>query len=61
MTFNNDMKTLYECVHVNEVKELTAETYCPDCCTGLYDAMGMSLNVFRPKVANVLHNVFNKI
>lgn len=55
------MKTLYECVHVNEVKELTAETYCPDCCTGLYDAMGMSLNVFRPKVANVLHNVFNKI
>lgn len=51
VTFNNDVKALYECVHANEVQELTAETYRPDCCTALYDAMGMSLNALRPKVA----------
>lgn len=51
VTFNDEVKTVYECVQVNEVKELTAETYCPDCCTALYDAMGMSLNALRKKVA----------
>ncbi len=51
VTFNDDVKTIYECVPVNEVKELTAETYRPDCCTALYDAMGMSLNALRKKVA----------
>lgn len=53
VTFNDDVKTICECVSVNEVKELTAETYCPNCCTALYDAMGMSLNKLRPKVADV--------
>lgn len=51
VTFNNDVKTIYECVPVNEVQELNNETYEPSCCTALYDAMGMSLNVLRPKVA----------
>ncbi len=56
VTFNDDVKTIYECVPVNEVKELTAETYRPDCCsalhcTALYYAMGMSLNALRKKVA----------
>ena len=51
VTFNDDVKTVYECVPVDEVTELTAETYRPDCCTALYDAMGMSLNALRPKVA----------
>ena len=36
---------------VKEVEELTAETYRPNCCTALYDAMGISLNTLRPKVA----------
>ena len=49
--FNDDVKTIYECVPVNEVKELTAETYRPNCCTALYDAMGISLNALRKKVA----------
>ena len=40
VTFNDDAKTIYECVPVNEVVELTAETYQPDCCTALYDVMG---------------------
>ena len=50
ITFNDDVKTVYECVPVNGVKELTAETYQPDCCTALYDAMGISLNALRKKV-----------
>lgn len=53
VTFNDDVKSIYECVPVNEVKELTAESYCPDCCTALYDAMGMSLNALRKSVADV--------
>ena len=51
VTFNDDVKTIYECVPVDEVKELTAENYQPDCCTALYDAMGISLNALRKKVA----------
>ena len=51
VTFNDDVKTVYECVPVDEIKELTAETYQPDCCTALYDAMGISLNALRKKVA----------
>lgn len=51
VTFNDDVKTVYECGAVNGVKELTAETYQPDCCTALYDAMGKSLNALRKKVA----------
>ena len=51
VTFNDDVKTVYECDAVNGVKELTAETYQPDCCTALYDAMGKSLNALRKKVA----------
>ena len=51
VTFNDDVKTVYECVPVDEVKELTAENYQPDCCTALYDAMGISLNALRKKVA----------
>ena len=41
VTFNDDVKTVYDCVNVDEVKELNAETYRPDCCTALYDAMGI--------------------
>ncbi len=51
VTFNDDVKTVYECVPAAEVIELNGNTYCPGCCTALYDAMGMSLNALRPKVA----------
>ncbi len=51
VTFNDDIKTVCECVPVEEVKELTDETYRPDCCTALYDAMGISLNALCKKVA----------
>ena len=53
VTFHDDLKTIYECVPVKEVEELTSETYQPKCCTALYDAMGMSLNALRPKVVEV--------
>ena len=52
VTFHDYVKTIYECVPVKEVEELTAEAYQPKCCTALYDAMGMSLNALRPKVAD---------
>ena len=52
VSFNDMVKTINECVAVDEVQELTAETYLPDCCTALYDAMGMSLNALRKKVAD---------
>lgn len=51
VTFNDDVQTVYECVPVDEVEELTAETYQPNCSTALYDAMGISLNALRKKVA----------
>ena len=52
VTFNDNVKTIYECVAVNDVNELTPDTYQPDCCTALYDAMGISLNSLRKKVAD---------
>ncbi len=51
VTFHDEVKTINECVPVSEVAEMTAETYQPQCCTALYDAMGISLNRLRPKVA----------
>lgn len=51
ITFNDNVKTIYDCIPAIEVKELTGRTYRPDCCTALYDAMGMSLNALRTKVA----------
>ncbi len=51
VTFNDDVKTVYDCVQAVEVKELNSETYRPNCCTALYDAMGVSLNALRDKVA----------
>ena len=53
ITFNDDVKTVYDCVPVSEVKELTSESYHPDCCTALYDAMGLSVNALRKKVAEI--------
>ena len=51
VTFNDKVKSVYNCVPVAEVKELTDESYQPNCCTALYDAMGMSLTALRESVA----------
>ena len=52
VTFNDEVKKVYDCVPTVEVKELTSEIYCPSCSTALYDAMGISLNELRHKVAD---------
>lgn len=51
VSFNSKMKTVCDCVPACEVKEITENDYKPNCNTALYDAMGMSLNALRPKVA----------
>lgn len=51
ITFNNYIHSICDCVSVDQVKELTDETYQPGCCTALYDAMDMSLATLRKKVS----------
>ena len=52
VSFNSSsVKTIYDCLEVDKVKELTNEEYIPACCTPLYDAMGNSLSKLRKKVA----------
>ena len=51
VTFNDTATIVNDCAPVNEIKELTAESYRPDCCTALYDAMGISLNAVQKKVS----------
>lgn len=51
VTFNDEVKTICDCVPVGEVKEFTSETYNPARLTALYDAIGISLNALRRKVA----------
>ena len=51
VTFNDTATIVNDCVPINEIKELTAESYRPDCCTALYDAMGISLNALQKKVS----------
>lgn len=47
-TFNSDaVKTIFDRVEVESVKELDNKSYVPDCCTPLYDAMGFSINKLR--------------
>ena len=53
VSFNDRVKTINDCAAIDKVQELTAESYHPDCCTALYDAMGMSLNALRKKVADI--------
>ena len=51
VTFNDNATIVNDCAPITEVKQLTVETYNPDCCTALYDAMGISLSALRKKVA----------
>ena len=51
VTFNDTATIVNDCAPINEIKELTADSYCPDCCTALYDAMGISLNALQKKVS----------
>ena len=51
VTFNNEAKTVYNCVEADKVKEFGPDNYNPNCNTALHDAMGSSLNSLRTKVA----------
>lgn len=51
VTFNDTATIVNDCAPINEIKELTAESYRPDCCTALYDAMGLSLSALQKKVS----------
>ena len=42
---------LYHKSYLRVLLPQTAETYQPDCCTALYDALGISLGALRKKVA----------
>ena len=53
VTFNDYVNIVYNCVPIEEVENFTSENYNPDCLTALYDAMGLSVNVLRKKVADV--------
>ena len=51
VTFNDDVKIINECDAVDKVAELNEKTYIPDCCTALYDAIGVSVNKLRKSVS----------
>lgn len=52
VSFNSAaVKSIYDCLEVGKVKELTSKEYIPACCTPLYDAMGDSLTKLQKMVA----------
>ncbi len=51
VVFNSDeTKTIYDCISVKKVKELNGNTYNPNCCTPLYDAIGNATAHLRKRV-----------
>ena len=52
VSFNDDVKTIHDCVAIDQVTELNNKTYQPNCCTALYDAMGLSLNALHKRAAD---------
>lgn len=50
VSFNDNVKVINECAPVAEIQELNDETYLPNCCTALYDAIGISVNALRKRV-----------
>jgi uncharacterized protein YegL len=48
--FNSEVKVVNDCVAIADVAKLTDATYQPNCCTALYDAMGLSINALRKYV-----------
>jgi len=51
VTFNSDaIRTVYDKVAVSTIGLLDEKTYSPNCCTPLYDAMGISLSTLKYSV-----------
>lgn len=51
VSFNNRVKTIYDCVPIAQAQEITPNEYRPDAMTALLDAMGISLLALESKVA----------
>ena len=51
VSFNNEVKTIYDCLPISEIQEINEDTYLPNCYTALYDAIGSSVNSLRKKVS----------
>ena len=53
VSFNSDDATrlILDCVPVSEAKELTVNDYCPESCTPLYDAVGLSILRLEKKIS----------
>lgn len=48
VTFNSgSIRTVYDKVAASDVKPLDEKTFRPNCCTPLYDAMGISLSALK--------------
>lgn len=50
VTFNSEVNTVYDCLPVSYVKELTDDSYRPNRSTALYDAMGSSITTLSNKI-----------
>lgn len=51
VTFNSDsIRTVYNKMAASDVKPLDEKTFRPNCCTPLYDAMGISLSALKYSV-----------
>lgn len=51
VSFNNKMRTVADCQPIEEVVEISEDTYRPEAMTALYDAMGLSLLALESKIS----------
>ncbi|MEE1149218.1 MAG: VWA domain-containing protein [Alistipes sp.] len=51
VTFNDDVKTIHDCVAAKKVKDIKTKDYNPSRCTALYDAMGISITKLRSQIS----------
>lgn len=51
VSFNDDVKTIHDCVAAKKVKDIKTKDYNPSRCTALYDAMGISITKLRSQIS----------
>ena len=51
VTFNDDVKTIHDCIPAKKVKDIKTKDYNPSRCTALYDAMGISITKLRSQIS----------
>ena len=50
--FDSAMETLYDCVDIKEIPEMTSNDYCPLGCTALLDAVGSTITSVGKRLAD---------